>query len=209
MPEEYRTIAKPLPTFSAHDLARFWSYIPVRPVEGCWLWTGATLRSGYGLFTVGPMDARFYILAHRLAYYVYYGCDPGNLFVCHTCDTPACCFGAHLFPGTPQDNINDAMRKGRLAQGDAHWLRQHPEWITWRGENHPLRRHPERYVNLAKSRAHPGIAHGQAKLSEQDVREIRQLYAVGDVSQRELAKRYGVNQSTLWKILHRKNWTHI
>lgn len=200
---------KPLPTLSPSDLARFWSYLPDQPEQACWLWQGAVSARRYGVFGVGFGKERRLFLVHRLAFALFYGRDPWPLLVCHTCDTPLCCFGPHLFAGTAADNQADAQQKGRVSQGDAHWMRQHPEWITWRGENHPLRKHPERYANLAKRRAHLGIAHGQAKLNDEAVREIRQLYATGDVTQRELARRYGISQGTIGKILLRKIWTHI
>ena len=50
--------------------------------------------------------------AHRMAYRLYVG-EPGDLFVCHHCDTPLCVNPDHLFLGTATDNIRDAMRKGR------------------------------------------------------------------------------------------------
>jgi hypothetical protein len=39
--------------------------------------------------------------------------EPGKL-VCHKCDTPPCCNPMHLFLGTNQENIIDAVKKGRI-----------------------------------------------------------------------------------------------
>ena len=53
-----------------------------------------------------------------------------------------------------------------------------------------------------------GENHYAAKLTDQDVVEIRQKYAQGCISQRALADMYGVKQSTVFKIVHyqrRKN----
>ena len=54
-----------------------------------------------------------------------------------------------------------------------------------------------------------GEEHGNAKVTEEAVREMRALYAEGAITQPEIAKRFGIRQSTVWAILHRKAWKHI
>lgn len=39
---------------------------------------------------------------------------PSKLFVCHRCDNPPCCRIDHLFLGSPSQNIQDALLKGRM-----------------------------------------------------------------------------------------------
>jgi hypothetical protein len=58
---------------------------------------------------------------------------------------------------------------------------------------------------------HPprGSAHGRAKLTEDNVREIRQLYATGNYSQLELGLRFGVSKHTISLIVRRKIWKHV
>lgn len=54
-----------------------------------------------------------------------------------------------------------------------------------------------------------GTANHVAKLDEKTVREIRKRYADGDGYQYELAKEYGVIQSTISAIVRRETWSHI
>lgn len=53
-----------------------------------------------------------------------------------------------------------------------------------------------------------GSRNGAAKLGEYQVIEIRELLAQG-LSQRDIAARYGVQQTTVWRIATRKGWKHV
>lgn len=77
--------------------------------SGCWEWIGTIYSNGYGKFEYQKSQWR----AHRLAYYFSYGQIPSGLFVCHKCDNPICINPTHLFVGTHQDNMDDAVEKGR------------------------------------------------------------------------------------------------
>ena len=97
----------------------------------CWEWQGARFTTGYGLIWQGN-KARG---AHRIAYILTCGPIPQGVFILHTCDHPPCVNPAHLRLGTPADNHLDAQTKGRLALGDRHWTRRHPERVP-RGDTH-------------------------------------------------------------------------
>ena len=62
---------------------------------------------------------------------------------------------------------------------------------------------------VAKGRQPKGESHCRAKLTEEDVRDIRRRYATGNYLQREIAKAFGVNQDTVCKIVNRKTWRHV
>lgn len=61
----------------------------------------------------------------------------------------------------------------------------------------------------SKGRNAAGEKHGCHVLTEQQVREIRSLYAAGGVTQVELANRYGVSFGHLNGIISRKRWSHV
>ena len=51
-----------------------------------------------------------------------------------------------------------------------------------------------------------GEKHGQAKLTNAQVEEIRVRYAQGNIFQRELATEYGVSRSEIGNIVRGENW---
>ena len=54
-----------------------------------------------------------------------------------------------------------------------------------------------------------GVENGQSKLTEEEVLEIRRLYAQGGIYKTELAKIYGVTPSLIGDIVRRKIWRHV
>jgi len=95
------------------------------PNSGCLLWEGATNSAGYGQITRRRSNPRS-LFVHRLAWEEAHGPVPDGMLVCHHCDVRACCNPAHMFLGTPRDNMQDKMRKGRA---------------VWRFETHCKRGH--------------------------------------------------------------------
>lgn len=122
---------------------------------------------------------RQFAYAHRIAWELENGPIPTGKIVCHRCDNPACVRPDHLFLGTHADNVQDMLSKGRGG------LRLHPETAA-RGEQA-----------------------SKAKLKAEQVKEIRRLYRGGGISQRELARRFGVTQNAISMLLHRKSWSHV
>lgn len=76
----------------------------------CILWTGTVNNKGYGQIRIGPRCH----LVHRIAFKL---ANPsvrlGGKLVLHRCDTRRCINGLHLFLGSPQDNTDDMIAKGR------------------------------------------------------------------------------------------------
>lgn len=82
------------------------------PNSGCWLWElGQARFDGNGVVKHNRRQR----IAHRVSYEIFHGPIPAGMFVCHKCDTPLCVNPDHLFLGTPKDNVDDMLRKGRAA----------------------------------------------------------------------------------------------
>lgn len=109
----WATTGHPLTPSCRDDwFSKFLRFLPsdVAPNE-CWLWRGPVGSKGYGNLQIRE-DVWS---AHRLSYAMHHGDLPADRFICHHCDNPPCVNPAHLYAGTPQDNINDKVARGRLA----------------------------------------------------------------------------------------------
>lgn len=85
----------------------------------CWVWTKAVDADGYGAFSIKNRS----IKAHRYAWFLAHGYWPTPCGL-HKCDNPSCVREAHLFEGTPKDNTQDLIVKGRRqnTKGSKHPL---------------------------------------------------------------------------------------
>lgn len=92
---------------------RFWN--KVQETDTCWLWTAGKTgkkgnKGGYGQFEVNG-KTRY---AHHIAYILVNHLPlETTLYLCHSCDTPACVRPAHLMVGNDKINARDMMNKGR------------------------------------------------------------------------------------------------
>lgn len=72
--------------------------------------------------------------------------------------------------------------------------------------------HQDNMTDMVLKKRHKadfGENHGGSVLTDSSVIQIRELYKIGNVSQSHLAKQFNCKQSTIWRVLNRKNWTHI
>ena len=68
--------------------------------SGCWQWTGAINRHGYGKLTVNAKTAQ----AHRVSYELFRGAIPNGLSIDHLCRNRACANPAHMEPVETRTN---------------------------------------------------------------------------------------------------------
>lgn len=107
-----------------------------RPGEnGCLLFTASVDRDGYGQVQFSRVAKEHRVTrAHQMAWVEVNGPIPDGMFVCHTCDNPTCINPAHLFLGTPADNVADMMKKGRYVPGGAAPTIDYDTVLSFRGK---------------------------------------------------------------------------
>ena len=54
-----------------------------------------------------------------------------------------------------------------------------------------------------------GASHYRTRLTENDVKEIRQLYVNSRMTFRQIGERYNLKPVTIHNIVRRKTWTHV
>ena len=83
----------------------------------CWLWTGARIRKGYGVFWLNGKNIRAsHFTSGRTT----------EEIVMHKCDNPPCVNPDHLIPSTQKRNMQDCVEKGRQRNTKkTHCIRGH------------------------------------------------------------------------------------
>lgn len=173
---------------------RFWC--KVDKSGDCWLWTARRDKNGYGRFRPDGANTGD-VGAHRVAFALAGQTVKDGDLVCHTCDNPPCVRPSHLFIGTPMVNAIDRDAKGR---GRPWPMSDEVRSTRARGERSGRYTHPESTPR--------GSTHGNATITEDDVRAIRAAVASGE-SQGSVARRMGLTQPNVSRIVLRKAWTHV
>jgi hypothetical protein len=161
---------------------RFWS--KVEKTERCWLWTAAiSKRHGYGEFCLGMKTER----ASRIAWMLASGAPvPTDMDVCHTCDIRPC--------------VRNDDHGSYVVNGIAYERRGHLFLAPTQGNATDM---------AEKGRSTRGERNAQAKLTADQVRRMRALYAAGTIMQKELAAQFGVSPACVRTIVTGRHWKHL
>jgi transposase-like protein len=189
------------------------------PRSGCWEWQ-ASVIGGYGQIKFQGKSW----LVHRLSWRIHFGKIPKGLYVCHSCDNRRCWRPSHLMLGSHTANMIDKVQKGRhrahepkltaakvrairrryragetLAQlAEAYGVGQSYLSKIVRGKRWRYAKGPRTAVGPT-GRARKGEQHGNAKMTEEKVQELRELRAEGALLS-DLAERYGISVALVSKI---------
>ena len=100
-----------------HQLLKtYWENVDVKGKDECWEWQGSKTTAGYGsIYWYGKLK-----YAHRLSLEFIGQVIPDRYHACHKCDNPSCVNPNHLFVGSPRDNMQDKVSKGRHTFGEKH-----------------------------------------------------------------------------------------
>lgn len=122
------------------------------------------------------------ISVRRLVYSLAIGQLKEDELILASCGNERCVRHSHLLVGSELEA--KIKRINALPVGDRHHIHRHPG--LFRGERNP-----------------------SAKLTEDDVRAIRTLYAQGSCSRAELAKQFCVSKSAVDHIATGRKWAHV
>lgn len=116
-------------------------------------------------------------------------------------------------------DVHRTMTAHRIAYGLHHGVL--PDFVTHRCPNkvcvnpkhlygYSRSRHPDfDYPDKPKRNYPTGEKHHRAKLTEDKVRSMRRLYAMGGVTQATLSIVFNVGKMTVFNVLKRKSWKHV
>lgn len=168
---------------------RFWSLVDKRDQHECWPWMGSVLSKGYrGVLYVAGKN----FVASRISLALSLGLPHSpDLLACHTCDNPNCVNPAHLWWGTSAENSRDAAAKGRFFTQRFPHLSNFADPVAMRGKR------PK------------GDRHGNSKLKESQIPEIRELLFKKLLTQKQIGELYGVSGATLRDLRRGRTWNHV
>lgn len=186
------------------------------------MWRHTMTTSGYGKIMINGVRYP----AHRLSWLMFRGEIPEGKWVLHTCDSKLCVNPDHLYLGVHGDNVQDVAVRGKAGPPRKGYSRAMLWALNYLGDDHVLT--PQELRTLATMldkystyEAHRkidarrygdcrawGERHGSAKLTEQQVQQIRDRRAKNEAA-RTIALDFGISEGQVYAIGKGKSWKRV
>lgn len=153
--------------------------VNVREDTGCWEWTLAKNKGGYGICKS--------TLAHRVAYEWFVEKPPADLDLMHLCHNRCCVNPAHLRPGTRKENVDMSIKDGR-----------------WDNE---LRSKNQKIIK-ERDRVNGYIIGRNRRFTDNQIRGIRKLVELG-ISEKMIADSLYVTKQAIRAICQKKVYAYV
>lgn len=158
----------------------FWARVSIGGPSDCWEWQGARTSSGYGNLSWHGLTAQ----AHRVAYFLSSG-------------------GIRLQTKFRQDGVARRYKRFVLHKCDNRACCNPDHLFLGSLRTNLL----DAYAK--KRKWQPQSEHANAKLSPEQVRDIRYRYAVGEITQTQLAAEFRVSQRTISLVVRHETYKDI
>lgn len=178
----------------------------------CWLWTGAKMKNGYGVFNRGSGAGT--ALAHRFSYELLMGAVPEGAQLDHLCRVRNCVNPDHLEPVTQAENMRRGFGFVGLNSRKTHCPNNHPYDAVYTGRGKAERYcskcqrvspNARRYNSTPSAVARSPESDGRCKITPEQAQEIRELYAAGGITMAELGRRFSVGRWQVGRIVRNQS----